>query len=186
MLKLLRNNLYFKNVTYHRNDYSNQCLTCSNNVKNGIHFIHCSMHSAIMKEIIDQMIKAKLILNFQKELSFFFNYQDDINHPSDIVYISTLHSIYSLRFSSTPPLQIPNLSFLCQIMSDLYQTFRIGPLVITHIIFNVQLHTILQISCQEPSTSSKPQSNSLAELSLYQHIGQNTCHVLGASQPVDG
>ena len=71
-------------------------------------------------------------------------------------------------------------------MSDLYQTFKIGPLIIAHIIINVQLHTILQISCQERSTSSKPQSNSLAELSLYQHIGQNTCHVLGASQPVDG
>ena len=39
-------------------------------------------------------------------------------------------------------------------MSDLDQTFRIGPLATPNFTFNVKLNTILQLSSQEQSTSS--------------------------------
>ena len=56
-------------------------------------------------------------------------------------------------------LKAPNIGFLSQIRSNLDQTFRIGPLATKNIIFDVQLDIILQISNQEPSTSSKPPCN---------------------------
>ena len=52
-------------------------------------------------------------------------------------------------------LQAPNLGFLSQIMSDLDQTFRIGTLATTNIIFDFKCDPILQVSSQEPSKSSK-------------------------------
>ncbi len=79
----------------------------------------------------------------------------------------------SLQSGTFNVLQAPNLAFLNQIMSDLDQTFRIGPLATTNIIGDVQLDPILQLSSQEPSTSFKPPRNqniilnrSLAKLSL--------------------
>ena len=56
-------------------------------------------------------------------------------------------------------LQAPNLCILCKIMSDLDQTFRIGSLATTNIIFEVQLDTTLQVSSQEWPTSSKSSWN---------------------------
>ena len=60
------------------------------------------------------------------------NYQSDLwcqrwPHPS------------SLQSGTFNILQVPNSYFLSQIMSDLDQTFRIGPIPITIIIFYVQL-----------------------------------------------
>lgn len=43
---------------------------------------------------------------------------------------------------------------LCQILSNLYRTFRIGPLVTTNIMFGIQHDPINQDSSQGPSTSS--------------------------------
>ena len=58
MLKILRNNLYFRNVTCHWNYHSNLCLACTKKAENKMYFIHCDVHLAIMKEIFDQMTKA--------------------------------------------------------------------------------------------------------------------------------
>ena len=84
----------------------------------------------------------------------------------------------SLQSGTLDVLQAPNLGFLSQIMSNLDQTFRIGPLATTNIIFVVWLYPILHVSSQEPSTSFKPHYNqnlflsqSLAELSLF----SNSC-----------
>ena len=62
----------------------------------------------------------------------------------------------SLQSGTFNVLQAPNFYFLIQIMSDLDQTFRIGPLAITNLIFDAKDDLILQVSSQEPSTSSKP------------------------------
>ena len=64
-----------------------------------------------------------------------------------------------LQSGTLKVLQAPNFGFLSQIMSDLDQIFRIGPLATTIIIFDVQLDPILQVSSQEWSTSSKPPCN---------------------------
>ena len=77
------------------------------------------------------------------------NYQPDLwcerwPHPS------------SLQSGTLNVLQVPNLCFLSQIMSDLDQTFRRGPLATTNLIYDVKDDPILQVSSQEPSTSSKP------------------------------
>ena len=53
----------------------------------------------------------------------------------------------------------PYFVFLSQIMSNLDQTFSVGPLATTNIIFDVQLDSILQVSSQEPLTSFKPHCN---------------------------
>ena len=65
----------------------------------------------------------------------------------------------SLQPGTLNVLQAPNLCIFSQIMSDLDQTFRIGPLATTKIIFDVQLDPILQVSSQEWSTFSKPPCN---------------------------
>ena len=86
----------------------------------------------------------------------------------------------SLQSGTFNVLQAPNLGFISQIMFDLGQTFRIGPLPSTIIIFEVELYPILQVSSQEPSTSFKPPCNqklilsrSLAKLSFLHLYSKN-------------
>ena len=52
-------------------------------------------------------------------------------------------------------LQAPNLCILREIMFDLDQTIRLGPIATTNLIYDVKDDLILQVSGQEPSTSSK-------------------------------
>ena len=60
----------------------------------------------------------------------------------------------SVRNLQHPP--SPHLHFLSQIMSDIDQTIRICPLATTNMNYYVNEDPILQVSSQEPSTSSKP------------------------------
>merc|ERR1712082_216697 len=62
----------------------------------------------------------------------------------------------SLQSGTLNILQAPNLCNLSKIMFDLDQTFRMGPLATTDLIYDVKDDHILQVSSQEPSTSSKP------------------------------
>ena len=62
----------------------------------------------------------------------------------------------SLQSGTLNILQAPNFDFLSQIMSDIDQTFRIGPLATTNLIYDAKDDPILHVSNQEPSTSSKP------------------------------
>ena len=60
----------------------------------------------------------------------------------------------SLQSGTSTSSQVPNLSFLSKIMSDLDKTFRIWPSAITNIILNVKIEPILQSPSQEQLTSS--------------------------------
>ena len=62
-----------------------------------------------------------------------------------------------VRNHQRPPSPQPIL--FCQIISDLYETFRIGPLATNYFIFYFQLDQIFQGSSQEGSTISKPPFN---------------------------
>ena len=122
---------------------------------------NCENHNNVVVHILTYAFTLFITMYFNSRLNHSICVKWEVEyqlHPS------------SLQSGNINILQVPNLSFLCKIMSDLCQTFRIGPFSTTHIIFNVQLYTILQISSQEQSTSSKPQSHSFAELSLLSYV----------------
>ena len=80
------------------------------------------------------------------------NFQDIFQHDLQCQRLPHPSSLQSGTFNI---LQAPNLYFLSQIMSDLDETFRICPLATTNLICDVKVDHILQVSSQEPSTSSK-------------------------------
>ena len=105
MLKLIRNNIFFKMSFAIRiiTSIFNICLSCAQHIQNIKHFVCCNICETLQNTIVSQILDISLISDFPKELTFFFNDQENINHSSHVVYISTLHFIYSLRHSSTPP-----------------------------------------------------------------------------------
>ncbi len=54
------------------------------------------------------MSRIKLISEFPKNLPNFFDTQIDANHPANVIFMSTLNFLYSLRYSET----IPNIEMV--------------------------------------------------------------------------
>ncbi len=122
MIRLLRNNLYFRNVTSNFADHTNQCYICHKSTDNRIHFITCNVHEGLLNNLREEMRKIKLVSNFPTNLPYFFDTEIDANHHVNIIFMLTLNFLYSLRYSETIPniemvkLHIRRLSKLLQIM----------------------------------------------------------------------
>ena len=63
LLKLFRNNLYFKNVTSKFTDSGLQCHSCKNEEENRAHFFLCKIHN----EILQKLFKCFINLNILKK-----------------------------------------------------------------------------------------------------------------------
>jgi len=100
--------------------------------------------------------KSHLLLSQPNHVGSSSNFQD-ISH---IIY---QHDLWCKRLpqSSKSPVRnhqhppSPTFSFHSQIMSDLDKNFRISPISAINMIYDVKDDPILQVSNQEPSTSSK-------------------------------
>ena len=64
MIKLFRNNLYFKNVTAKFTDSGTKCLSCKTEVEDRIHFFYCEKHALIIKKLFQCFVN----LNFLKKI----------------------------------------------------------------------------------------------------------------------
>lgn len=98
-LKIFLNNLSFRNVTGHWKSHTNICITCT---RSRAHFVQCGTHNLLLEQVVTKMEKVDLVKDFSCAC-FFFDHQEGINHPSNVILISTLHFIYTLRYTLTPP-----------------------------------------------------------------------------------
>jgi hypothetical protein len=105
MIKLFRNNLYFKNVTSKFTDTGLQCHSCKTNEENRTHFFLCKIHNEILQKLFKCFINLKILKRAPEISPFFFNNTMPINHPSNILFIAVAKFMYNLRYSE----EIPNL-----------------------------------------------------------------------------
>ena len=61
MIRLYRNNLYFKNVTSKFAESEIMCNSCKNEPENRIHFYKCKIHTEIIQKLFTCFIKIGLL-----------------------------------------------------------------------------------------------------------------------------
>ena len=87
----MQSNILFRNVTCHGNPHTNICINSTRRIESRAHFVLCDTHSHF------QNGKIGLFEDLSDMLPFFFHLQ----HPSNIIMISTLHLMYKLRYTLT-------------------------------------------------------------------------------------
>ena len=108
MVKLFRNNLYFKNVTSKFSDSGLLCNSCKEHPENRPHFFLCKIHSEIIQKLHSCFINLNLLKTAPSITPYFFNSTISINHPTNLIYISTIKYMYNLRFDEI----VPNLPLI--------------------------------------------------------------------------
>ena len=105
MLKLFRNNLYFKNVTSKFTESGIICNACKDLPENRPHFFICRIHTEIIQKLFACFVQLKLLKIAPNTIPYFYNHTISINHPTNLIHISILKYMYNLRFEEI----IPNL-----------------------------------------------------------------------------
>ena len=103
MIKLFRNNLYFKNITSKFTDTGTKCFSCKTEDEDRIHFFQCKIHSNIITKLFLCFLNLKLLKKIPEIIPLFFNTTIPINHPTNIIYISVIKYMYNLRYSESIP-----------------------------------------------------------------------------------
>ena len=103
MVKLFRNNLYFKNVTSIFSDSGTICNSCKSEAEDRIHFFKCKIHHEIIENLFFGFTQLKQKTKTQYWIFFFFNFGLPLNHPTNLIYISTLKCIYNLLYHEIVP-----------------------------------------------------------------------------------
>ena len=83
MVKLFRNNLYFKNVTSKFSDSGIICNSCKEHPENRPHFFLCNKHLTIIEKLNGCFIILKILKTSPSITPYFFNPTFSINHPSN-------------------------------------------------------------------------------------------------------
>ena len=118
MVKLFRNNLYFKNVTSKFSDSGTVCNSCKEHPENRPHFFLCKKHIEIIQKINSCFINLKLLKTSPSITPYFSNSTISINHPTNLIFISTIKYMYNLRFNEI----IPNLPLVQNHISRIVST----------------------------------------------------------------
>ncbi len=105
VIKLLRNNLYFKNITSKFADSGTKWFSCKKENKNRIHFFLCEKHNEIIQKLFKCFTNLKILKKNPEIVPYFFNTTMPINHPTNILFITVIKFTYNLRYSEI----IPNL-----------------------------------------------------------------------------
>ena len=108
MVKLFRNNLYFKNVTLKFSDSGIICNSCKESPENRPHFFLCKIHSEIIQKLFSCFVNLHLLKTAPSITPYFYNSTISINHPTNLIFISTIKYMYNLRYDET----IPNLPLI--------------------------------------------------------------------------
>ena len=103
MLKLFRNTLYFKNVTIKFSDSGNLCNTCKSEREDRIHFFKCEKHAEFIDTLFFGFIEQKFLKKMPNLQPYFFNITLPPNHPTNLIFISTMKCIYNLRYFEIVP-----------------------------------------------------------------------------------
>ena len=103
MIKLFRNNLYFKNITSKFTDSGTQCFSCKKENEDRVHFFLCEKHNEIIQKNFKCFINLKILKKIPEIVPFFFNTTMPTNHPTNILYITVIKFMYNLRYSKTVP-----------------------------------------------------------------------------------
>ena len=103
ILKLFRNNLYFKNITSILTDPGIMCNSCKIEPEDRIHFFRCKIHNEIIQRLFQSFVTLKILKQIPKIEPFFYNVSLPINHPSNIIFFSTIKYMYNLRFLEIVP-----------------------------------------------------------------------------------
>ena len=103
MMKLFRNNLYFKNITSKFSDSGIICNSCKEHPENRPHFFLCEKHSTIFEKLNACFINLKLLKSSPSITPHFYNSTLSINHPTNLILIFTMKFMYNLRFNKTVP-----------------------------------------------------------------------------------
>ena len=96
MIKLYRNNLYFKNITSKFADSGIMCNSCKSAAEDRIHFFRCKIHTEIIQKLFFCFTQIDLLKKIPEIEPFFFNTTIPLNHPTNILYISTIKLMYYL------------------------------------------------------------------------------------------
>ena len=70
MLKIVRNILFFRNVTCHWNPHTNICITCTKNIERRAHFVQCDTHNLLLEKAVTEMEKEGLVKDFSTTRPF--------------------------------------------------------------------------------------------------------------------
>ena len=103
IVKLFRNNLYFKNVTSKFCDSGIICISCKEFPENRPHFFLCKIHSEIIQKLFSCFVNLHLLKTAPSITPYFYNSTISINHPTNLIFISTIKYMYNLRFDETVP-----------------------------------------------------------------------------------
>ena len=105
MIKLYRNNLYFKNVTSKFTDSGIKCFSCKTEDEDRVHFFICKIHTNIINKLFQCYTNLGLLKKSPEICPFFYNHTIPMNHPTNSIYMSIIKYMYNLRYSEI----IPNL-----------------------------------------------------------------------------
>ena len=108
MVKLFKNNLYFKNITSKFSDSGILCNSCKKFPENRLHFFLCKIHSEIIQKLFSCFINLNLLKTAPSITPYFYNSTISINHPTNLIFISTIKYMYNLRFDEI----VPNLPLI--------------------------------------------------------------------------
>ena len=103
MVKLFRNNLYFKNITSKLSDSGIICNSCKEFPENRPHFFLCKIHSEIIQKLFSCFVNLHLLKTAPSITPYFYNSTISINHPTNLIFISTIKYMYNLRFDEIVP-----------------------------------------------------------------------------------
>ena len=103
MIKLFRNNLYFKNITSKFADSGIMCNSCKLVAEDRIHFFRCRNHNDIIQKLFFCFTHLKLFSKVAEIEPLFYNTSLPLNHPTNLIYISTIKCMYNLRYLEIVP-----------------------------------------------------------------------------------
>ena len=95
MIKLFRNNLYFKNITSKFADTCIQCNSCKLANEDRIIFLS----AILIKKLFKNFSHASPILKSLKKTNiepFLYNTTLTINHPTNLIFISVIKFLFNL------------------------------------------------------------------------------------------
>ena len=124
MVKLFRNNLYFKSITSKLSDSGIIYISCKEFPDNRPHFFLCKTHSEIIQTLFSCFVNLNLLKTAPSITPYFYNSTISINHPTNLIFISTIKYMYNLRYNETVPnllLIKSHVSRFVSTASEMYQ-----------------------------------------------------------------
>ena len=103
MVRLFRNNLHFRSITSKFLDSRIICNSCKEIPQDRPHFFLCKIYFSIVEKLNACFVNLKIFKQPPNITPYFFNPTLSINHPSNLIFVSTMKFMYNLRFYEIEP-----------------------------------------------------------------------------------